>query len=368
MGGILHLVGLPHTGFDKDRYSNCAFTAKSVRLVQMLDSVGFPSIVYWGGAQPYHYEGRFVSLMHETEQEQYFGAYDRTALPVVEWDRELPYWQDFNSRAIENIEARIQPGDIIGLVCGSINQPVADHFSGDYVVAEVGVGYEGLCTGTVACFESYAWMHNRYGAMGIGDGRDFDAVIPNAVDPDDFTVGSDEGYLLFMGRFIQRKAPHVAAQIAKEVGLPLKIAGTGVVESSPGRLLGADGVLIEDDNVEYIGSLNPVQRRSVLSHASALIVPTRYIGPWEGVHAEAMMSGVLPVTTDFGAFTETVPQQYRFRSLREASVATDRAINDRGRAWRDYANGQFGIQACAKKYERWLNNLLTLYGAGWYTR
>lgn len=61
--------------------------------------------------------------------------------------------------------------------------------------------------------------------MGTDDGRNFDAVIPNYFDVEDFTPKAEkDDYLLFIGRMINRKGPHVAVQIAKEAGMTLKMA------------------------------------------------------------------------------------------------------------------------------------------------
>lgn len=360
----IHVVGLPHTPFDVDAASACAFTAKTVRFTWMLEALGRDFIVYWGGDSSKHYDQpRYQSIMSTSEQLASFGAYDPAVLPVIDWDINLPYWKEFNQRTIERIRAIIQPGDWIAATGGAIHQPVVDAFP-NHLRIEPGVGYGGICQNTFACFESYAWMHDRYGAHYIGNGRAFDAVIPNAVDPMEFVPGESRGYALFVGRLIQRKAPNVAAEIAGRVGLPLKIAGAGALTVEPGKIVATDGTTILG-NVEYCGSVNLQARTDLYSHAEVMLVPTLYIGPWEGVHAEALMSDVGVVAPDYGVFTETLPRELRYRTIGEAVRAVATAREMRG-SFREDAIKRFSLQKCTEMYDEWFKRLDLLSGEGWY--
>lgn len=358
---MIHLVGLPHTQFDSVNYSTCAFTAKAVRLAKMLRSRGIDTTVYWGGDQA------DVSLLTCEEQESFFGQWDPAALPSIVWDAREPYWSLFHERAISLISERIGPGDIVGIIGGSTSHEVVGAFINDYTCVEPGVGYEGICTNTFACFESYAWMHNTYGRYGIADGRAFDTVIPNAVDPDDWAIGQSDGYALFVGRLIQRKGPHVAAQIANAAGLKLVVAGGGAQSVTKNKIVCTDGTVIEGD-VEYVGAVLGEDRKNLFSHAEVFICPTLYIGPWEGVHAEAMMSGVPVVAPDYGVFTETLPRHHRYRSLSDAVNAVVNPEVSRGHWWRSQALELCGIDKCADMYADWVDRLVSLRDGrnGWY--
>jgi len=357
---MIHLVGLPHTQFDADEFSFCAFTAKSARLAPMLRSVGREVTVYWGGNKA------DVSLLSIEEQNKYFDLYTSDDLPRIEWDANLSYWKTFHSRAIYEISRRIKPGDYIAVAGGAVSQEIVDYFKNDYTCVEPGVGYGGICRDTFCCFESYAWMHDRYGAYGIGDGRAFDTVIPNAVDPTKWSVMPSEGYALFVGRLIARKGPHAAAEIATKAGLKLLLAGGGVKHKEPGRITATDGTVIEG-NVEHVGSFVGDARRELFAKAEVFICPTLYIGPWEGVHAESLMSGVSVVAPDYGVFTETLPKEYRYRNLKQALEAIEIARITRGEHWREHAIRSFSTDACAQMYGEWFDRLDTLRnGRGWY--
>lgn len=358
---MIHLIGLPHTPFDDKSASSCAFTAKAVRTARMLRTFS-DVLVYWGG------ETANVSLLSNAEQRDFYGEWDAALLPQIKWEVTSPDWKLFNRRTIEHLERNLEDGDIIAFAGGGIHQPVIDHFSGRFTCVEYGVGYEGLARDTFACFESYAWMHTRYGAYGIGDGRAFDTVIPNVVIPDEWSTGPSQGYALFVGRLIYRKGPHVAAQIANAAGLKLVVAGAGATEVKKNLILCEDGTAIEGD-VEYVGVKVGEERRNLFAGAAVFICPTLYIEPWGGVHAEAMMSGVGVVAPDYGVFTETLPDEYRYRHLSQAVQAVQRAVDMRGPAWRYRATEMFGPQVCTLKYRQWFDRLASLRDGrnGWYS-
>lgn len=357
----IHLVGLPHTQFDDQEFSFCAFTAKAVRTARMMRATGREVITYWGG------DKADVSLMSRDEQASYFGEYTATSLPSIVWDPSIPCWLNFNSRAIAEVAKRIKPLDIVAIVGGAVSQSVVDYFKSTHTCIEPGVGYEGICKDTFACFESYAWMHHRYGANWIGDGRSFDAVIPNAVDPDEWVMDKSDGYALFVGRLIARKGPHAAARIANDAGLKLILAGGGVKEQSEGRIVATDGTVIEGD-VEHVGAFVGLERQSLFAKAEVFICPTIYIGPWEGVHAESQMSGVGVAAPDYGVFTESLPREYRYRNLKQAVEAVHRARETRGEFWRNRAIEMFSIARCTELYDDWLERLESLRDGrnGWY--
>lgn len=357
----IHLIGLPHTQFDDQQYSACAFTAKAVRLARMLRSRARHVTVYWGGNLG------DVSLMPTEVQRHYFGEWSAANLPSIQWDSNLPYWKDFHAVAQRELDDRLAPGDIIAFVGGSISHELMTRYQSQYTIVEPGIGYEGIWPQAFGCYESYAWMHNRYGAYGIGDGRAFDAVIPNAVDPNEWHLDDSEGYALFVGRLIYRKGPHVAAQIANAAGLKLLMAGGGVAEARPGRVVATDGTVIEGD-VEHIGAVVGRDRAALFAKAEVFICPTLYIGPWEGVHAEAMMSGVPVVAPDYGVFTETLPLKHRYRSLRDAVTAVKEPTEPRGLRWREHAISLCSINRCADMYNDWFDRLESLTDGrnGWY--
>ncbi len=76
------------------------------------------------------------------------------------------------------------------------------------------------------------------------------------------------------------------------------------------------------------------------------------------------------ITTDWGAFTETVVEGvtgFRCRSVEEFILATQNVKNLDRKAIRDRAVSLYSVDVIAKQYEKYFNRLMTLWGDGWYT-
>jgi glycosyltransferase involved in cell wall biosynthesis len=295
-----------------------------------------------------------------------FGSDDPNRLPAWPTDAQSAL---FNSNAATLIKAYAEPHDIILLTGGLTHKPIADALPPNTLCVEPGVGYDGIFTNYCA-FESYAWRHTVYRRAGIEDGRWFDTVIPNYFDPLDFphlNEGKGE-YLLFLGRLIFRKGPQIAAEIADACGLPLWVAGAGgtVVNDN---LIEGQGVSIKGKNLRYIGPVDARRRAILLAGAKALIVPTNYIEPFGGVAVEAMMAGTPAITSDWGAFTETVVNGvsgYRIGTLSEAKAAVEKTGSLDPAAVRQSALDRYSLTAVAPQFDQWFARLQNLWGKGWY--
>jgi glycosyltransferase involved in cell wall biosynthesis len=132
------------------------------------------------------------------------------------------------------------------------------------------------------------------------------AVIHHGVSLADFPVGKGGGgYAMFLGRMHPGKAPHVAAQIAREAGFPLKIAAKmnepaeyAYFEEMVRPLLGG--------NVEYVGEVDRPAKLALLSQAECLLNPIAWPEPFGMVMIEALACGTPVLTTPFGAAPEIV--------------------------------------------------------------
>jgi hypothetical protein len=218
-------------------------------------------------------------------------------------------------------------------------------------------------------FESYAWMHHVYGLQRIINGRAFDQVIPNFFDASQFSVARKPSadYLLYIGRIIQRKGPHIAAEIAKRAGLPLLVAGPGALEVSEGRILGTDNVEILGD-VHHIGPVGFARRNELMQNAAAVIVPTVYIEPFGGVAVEAMLAGAPVVASDWGSFTEIVTPNVgrRFRTLAQGAQAVKEVGNLDRKKIRKHALDHYSLEAVGPMFMRYFDQLDSLWRRGWY--
>jgi len=167
---------------------------------------------------------------------------------------------------------------------------------------------------------------------------------------------------------ISRKGAHIAAEICKKLGVKLILAGQGVREQKDGKII-ADDMILEGD-FKHVGVVGVKERGELMSRALAVFVPTQYIGPFEGVHAEAMLCGTPVITTDWGVFSETVFNGfngYRTRTFGEMLEACRLVDSLDYQKIRDYALDKFSMDNVREQYEAYFTRLLDLWGPGWYS-
>jgi hypothetical protein len=358
----LHLIGLPHTTTTDD-ITVCAYTNKWLKAMRMLGK-SYEVVQYWGDRTDAPC-AELVTLHTEAERQKWYPGLTPETVATVggTWDAGMESWQTMNARAILALGERLEEKDIILLAGGLAQQSIAQAFP-VHTVCEPGVGYTGWFTNYV-CFESHTWRHHCYGGKNIHDGRWYDVVIPNFFEPDLLPVadGKDD-YLLFMGRLIARKGVATAGQVAARAGMHLKVAGPGAREWNGKRIVCEDGTVIEGD-VEYVGVVGAAERAELMGRARAVLTPTGYIEPFGGVAVEAQMCGTPAITTDWGAFTETVEDGYRFRTLAEGAACVNRALSDKPARLRKRAVAKWSLDAVRPQYERWFDQLHGLWGPGW---
>lgn len=350
---IFHVVSLPHT-CTTSSYISCAYTAKVINFCRMMKDRGHTVFLY-GGEQNEAPCDEHIVCVSEAERAAHVGDNHFTS---ASFDYNLPFWRNFNERVVAGIKANQKTNrDFVCLIAGYAQKQIADALP-DMISVEFGVGYGGSFS-KYRVFESYAWMHLCYGAARGGDphgvdGNWWDTVIPGYLDPDQFPFSAEkDDYYLFIGRLIDRKGYRIAADVCFDLGKKLVVAGQG---NPP---LGC----------EYVGVVGPEERGRLMSRAKAVFVPTIYIEPFGNVNVEAQACGTPVITTDWGAFTETVIQGvtgFRCRTFGEfkrAALAVEKLDPHliRSRAVADYS-----LETIGKKYEDYFSRLLHLWSRGWY--
>jgi glycosyltransferase involved in cell wall biosynthesis len=360
----IHLLGFPHTETTK-AFSWCAFTEKTRKEANMLHDAGWDVRLYAGEEN----EARcteHIPIVTRQDQAIWFAGRDWAKETFDQWDDQLPYWQALNARAIYAIRQRMEPGDILGLTMGWSQKSVAEALP-ELIPVEVGVGYWGVWA-PYRVYESYALRHfiaGRQQVQGIPDNeRTGDIVIPNSFEAEDFPPGpGDGGYYLMVCRFIRRKGIERAVEATRAIGAKLIIAGNGCTQE--GNTFRGIDLVVSGDHIEHVGVVGPAGRARLMGGAIATFCPSMYLEAFCGVHAESMMAGTPVITSDWGAFTETVRQGvdgWRCSSPEEyISAAQDAPSLDRHEI-AGSAYGRFSTDTIRWKYDEYLRRVLVENG------
>ena len=356
-----HLLGLPHVPTHRD-VSCCAYTQKAVKLAAMLTKLGHDVILYAGeGSQADCRE--IVQVVSEADRVQTYGHHD--------WHREFfkfapsdHAYQTFQANAIVAINERKQARDFLLCPWGNFQQPIAEAVN--LMAVESGIGYQGVFA-KYRVFESYAWMHHVYGLLGMHDGSWYDAVIPNYYHPADFPFCErKDGDFLYFGRLVGRKGVQVAVETTRALGAKLLCVGQGSLVNP------AEGLNISDAHVEHRPAVGPEERAQLLGHARAVFLPTSYIEPFGGVAVEAMFCGTPVITSDWGAFTETVQHGvtgWRCRTLKQFIWGAEHAGDIKPEDCRRWAVDNYSCDRVALMYQAYFEQLWDLWQPqGWMLR
>lgn len=347
-----HVAALPHT-HTTTAFLSCAYTAKVINFCRMMKDRGHTVFLYGGEQNEAPCDEHIVCVSEEDRLAHLNGG----SFVAASFDYNLPFWKNTNSKIVAEIQKRAQQQDFICVIGGYAQKQIADALP-NMITVEFGVGYGGTFS-KYRVFESYAWMHTCYGAATMGkphdaDGQWWDAVIPGYLDPAMFPFKEKkDDYFMFIGRLIDRKGFRIAADVAFDLNTRLVVCGEG---EPP---VGCD----------YRGVVGPEERGRLLAGAKAVFVPTIYVEPFGNVNIEAQACGTPVITTDWGAFTETVIDGvtgFRCRTFGEFKRAADKVQELNPHVIREHAVQRYSLPVIGKKYEEYFERLLTLWDKGWY--
>ncbi len=163
---------------------------------------------------------------------------------------------------------------------------------------------------------------------------------------------SSDDYLAFLGRISPEKGADRAIEIAKRVGIPLKIAAK--VDRVDRRYFKrVVEPLLNDSHVEWLGEISDQQKNDFLGNAYALLFPIDWPEPFGLVMIEAMACGTPVIAYDRGSVPEVMDvgvTGFIVRELDEAAEAVRRVRNLSRARCREVFDKRFTATRMANDY------------------
>lgn len=167
-------------------------------------------------------------------------------------------------------------------------------------------------------------------------------------------------YLAFLGRIAPLKGTHVAIDVAKRSGIPLKIAG----EVQPLYRDYFETQIkphIDGKFIEYVGEADIHAKNELLGQAMALLFPIQWNEPFGLVMVESMATGTPVLAFPRGSVREVVKDDvsgYVCESV-DQMVESVKAIEGRlpPRAIRAYAEKNFSVERMTQAYADLYNEI-----------
>jgi glycosyltransferase involved in cell wall biosynthesis len=160
------------------------------------------------------------------------------------------------------------------------------------------------------------------------------------------------GYLAFLGRMAPVKGPHLAIEVARRSGIPLKLAG----EIQPAFQDYWDSMVrpcIDGDLIEYVGEATLDVKNELLGQASALLFPIQWEEPFGLVMIEAMACGTPVIALGAGSVAEIVRDGVSGWICDDVEAMAERALAPGipASSCREHVVANFSVERMAEMYE-----------------
>lgn len=189
-------------------------------------------------------------------------------------------------------------------------------------------------------------------------------TVYNGIDVEQYSYHpqpQQPSYLAFLGRMSPEKGPHHAIAVAKQTGLPLKIAGK---IDAPDRSFFEREVApqIDGKQIEYIGEVNREGKIELLGNAAITLFPITWDEPFGLVMVESMATGTPVIALNRGSVPEVISHGksgFICNSVEQMIAAIPQALELNRQACREHVENHFGIVQMVDGYEAAYQELLT---------
>jgi glycosyltransferase involved in cell wall biosynthesis len=179
-------------------------------------------------------------------------------------------------------------------------------------------------------------------------------VIYHGCDFDAYEISiTSKNYLAFLGRMGPQKNPLGAIKIAKEVGMPIRLAGEPRNTTEKTYFIEKVKPLIDGENVVYLGPISHLKKVELLKGAGALLFPIQWDEHFGIVMIEAMACGTPVVACKRGSVAEVVDYGktgFYAETVDELGPLVSHAMTLNRRVVREHALQRFSVRRMVDDY------------------
>ena len=176
----LHVLGIPHTQTTNE-FNGCAFTAKVHKFLEMMSGRGHEIIHYGHRTKDWAYpDVQHIPVTNDDIHRVAYGddyVYDKSwkTTGFNKFDITDYAYREFTRNAIQAINERKQPNDILCVTFGYGHKAIADEVG--MITVETGIGYPAAFA-DYRIYESHAIRNAMYGPESISQSTQKPPVSP----------------------------------------------------------------------------------------------------------------------------------------------------------------------------------------------
>jgi glycosyltransferase involved in cell wall biosynthesis len=185
-------------------------------------------------------------------------------------------------------------------------------------------------------------------------------TIHHGIDPELYPLAQGKReYLSFLGRIAQPKGTHLAIEIAKKAGIPLKIAG----EIQPINKSYWETMVkphVDGRFIEYVGEVGKKDKVELLGGSKAMLFPVQWDEPFGLVMIEAMACGAPVLAMPGGSVGEIVKEGVsgHVRKTVDELAECARNLDIPAPIIRSYMEELFSVERMTRDYIRLYSEIL----------